>query len=1295
VARLVQVGDYVGPGERLTAAYLETHLPEDWVVICNKELVAPDGTTKETDFIIVGGNVIYVVEEKHWSGRIDGDDRRWYPAFGPVRSPISVVLSSVRRMAGIIQDTVPGVRDRLTGIYVFGRVILSHPDVDLRVEEPRVAEVVLLLDGCEDSLESFDAAQPAGLSIGPYREEIIRTLESMHDRPDIPAKVNEYEVLESQGRSGLVRTVFARHEDGTERLLRIIERPETAVPETAQALQEVVLREYNSLRMLSDAGRAPLVDPYFSWGDNQYWVIPIHPLPGKSLAEDRLGGSPEKANALQAIEDGFVALSEVHASGIVHRDIRPETVHLSETGRVAFSDFTLARISGRMTLTGFVEVEPGTYRAPEARDDLSHAVSASDVYSLAASFAYWLSGEEPDERAGVTRILGGAADLVGDEVARVLDQCLATDPSVRPDAKTVANEIRVRIAAKAPDVRADVIAVDDLLDGQYRVIRELGRGATAVTYLALDDVSGQQFVLKRITNPEWVRRLAKNEFRALLDLSHPNLPRVFDVRPPGAPFHLKLEYVRGSSLRDLAASRRGDVPFAMRVADQLLNALTYLAEHHVIHRDLSPANILVPDEDSSPIKLIDFGVATDAPDAQTSVGTPRYRAPEIDRGGTWSENSDIYSLAVILIELLIGRLPYEVTDNTVAVKHIVLPPTPAEEALAGAGLLRVLFQAASPDRGVRYRTAAEFRDALAAALDALPAVVGTEVINPDVDLIRAAYRNSKIGNADNKGLDSVFAVETYVATRLDRELLPRIADGDFRLVVLTGNPGDGKTAFLQKLGEEFIRRGATILASGPAGWRIRLHNHEFRALFDASESDSGRSADDVLRQVLQPLEIGSHLNGGYTGLVAINDGRLLQFLDSGGDSVDPQIRTSLRQQLEHAADPSDGVVLVDLKRRSVVAPAGSSLGLFDDILKEFTRPERWAACVSCSARLECPIRFNALSFSDRSLRPATAVGLGTLLKATHLRRERRPTLRDLRSAIAYLITHDVGCADIHAERKRGVSPTAGGARYYFNAAFDGSGGPDLLLDEWATLDPGEVGEPRLDRYLFLRRSDSSELDRLFVGATDRPSLNPALGALDDSDRWVAALKHRYAFEGDASAPAELGLPSRERILPYRNLAMFIAALDGTADLAQLTGRLLLGISRADGVPPHLAERGLGLRMADSGGDFIVVKIFETTEFMVRVRPFASRFVEATPDSITLVHESGPALNVGLDLFEFLCRSADGLAAGPDEQRALAEDVERFKNELLARPAHEVLLSERGFRYHRVLSEAGHIKLVVT
>ena len=122
MARLVRFGEFVGPGEKLTAAYLETKLPSGWVVICNKELVAPDGSTKETDFVIVGQNVVFVLEEKHWSGVIDGDEQRWYARFGPVRSPISANLAAARRLAGILQSNTPGLSDSITGVFTFGRV---------------------------------------------------------------------------------------------------------------------------------------------------------------------------------------------------------------------------------------------------------------------------------------------------------------------------------------------------------------------------------------------------------------------------------------------------------------------------------------------------------------------------------------------------------------------------------------------------------------------------------------------------------------------------------------------------------------------------------------------------------------------------------------------------------------------------------------------------------------------------------------------------------------------------------------------------------------------------------------------------------------------------------------------------------------------------------------------------------------------------------------------------------------------------------------------------------------------
>jgi len=252
--------------------------------------------------------------------------------------------------------------------------------------------------------------------------------------------------------------------------------------------------------------------------------------------------------------------------------------------------------------------------------------------------------------------------------------------------------------------------------------------------------------------------------------------------------------------------------------------------------------------------LIDFGLAKFREDMrQSAVGTPLYRDPQVESKG-WTNASDLYSVAVVLYESLTGQLPF-VYEDGIPKKSVPRPLPVDEEAACGSALLACLRRASGLD-GERYPSASAFLNALkdAAITPEPPATYeGTGVNLEWVQQLRGLYRNSATGNADNRGLDSAFAKDTYVLTLLDRSLLPDIVGGKRQLVFLTGNPGDGKTAFLEKVRDELKRAGAVSITEDRYGWTLDLAARRYEAIYDASESREERSSEDILSESFAPF----------------------------------------------------------------------------------------------------------------------------------------------------------------------------------------------------------------------------------------------------------------------------------------------------------------------------------------------------------------------------------------------------------------------------------------------------------
>ena len=285
-----------------------------------------------------------------------------------------------------------------------------------------------------------------------------------------------------------------------------------------------------------------------------------------------------------------------------------------------------------------------------------------------------------------------------------------------------------------------------ILDGRYRLDDCLAAGGMGVVYKAERVGIGKIVAIKFLHNAfaerrDLVRRF-ELEAKTMSRLSHPNIVSVIDHGVAGGSPYLVMEFHVGRSLGDLLCD--GPLPprRAVGLARQILAGIRHAHALGIVHRDLKPDNVLllsgVGDEDF--VKILDFGLAKliggeDSSQKLTTagfaLGTPGYMSPEQAQGNALDQRTDLYSLGVLLFEMVVGRKPFRATSPVVLLRMQIddPPPKPRQAApLAGisAELDRVILKALEKDPASRFRSAAEF----AAALDATPEGSRSEVSIP-------------------------------------------------------------------------------------------------------------------------------------------------------------------------------------------------------------------------------------------------------------------------------------------------------------------------------------------------------------------------------------------------------------------------------------------------------------------------------------------------------------------------------------------------------------------------------------
>ena len=269
------------------------------------------------------------------------------------------------------------------------------------------------------------------------------------------------------------------------------------------------------------------------------------------------------------------------------------------------------------------------------------------------------------------------------------------------------------------------MAGETILNGRYLLTAQRGSGGMSVIYQATDRALGRKVAVKVLRpsltkDPSFLEKF-RNEARAVANLSHPNIVTVHDVGSDGAAHYIVMELVDGQDLKKIIKTEGAlAVDRVLNLAIDISAGLGYAHRSGLVHADVKPQNILVTPEDV--VKVTDFGIAQALSDTQPQQkraevvwGSPHYFSPEQARGEQPSPASDVYSIGIVLFEMLTGQLPYSgANQQDLAMAHLK-EPVPYVTDINPAvpeSLSRIVYKVMSKDRSGRYREADQLGNVL-------------------------------------------------------------------------------------------------------------------------------------------------------------------------------------------------------------------------------------------------------------------------------------------------------------------------------------------------------------------------------------------------------------------------------------------------------------------------------------------------------------------------------------------------------------------------------------------------------
>ena len=1314
----------------------------------------------EYDLIVVAPHAIYNIENKDWKGRIEGDDNYWYVNDKQRNNP----LRTGRQKTAILASKLKEHQYDWGKAWIQNMVTLSFPNTYTPSLWQEAGKLTFQLD--EKLIEYI--TDPYGVGklendIADIQKDIIEFLIGNQSKkaPDEKREVEGYEIIEVLQQEPNFTEYLVKPKGVTSSIRKRVKEFSLQVsglsPEELRKREESIKNQYKALHKIK--AKPFILNVEFKIDEENHLFYEISDfLDENSLRAEARSKTFTFQEKIGIIRNVMAALKEAHKENIYHRDINPDNIYMSSgyayLGNFGKSYFTDHNEQGYTVMATINEMNATPYHPLELT--VGDASRSSDIYSLGV-LIYWLfTSEEPFKTPYELDKLGGQIpeeklpSHINKALPKWLDElCLKTvltDELKRIDSiEELENFINDSIkgaqtepqpAKTTPGKIPQQTEAHDLKEGDrvgaYVIHEILGKGGYSKVFKVKHSLQDKYFTMKLFHESVNAQSVI-DEYSALKDLNHHNIVKFVwnDIATTGQ-FFTVMEFLDGENLSMYTRTdARLPIYRVYQAAKDILGALVSMQNmpKPVLHRDIKPQNIIWDNQER--FVLIDFNVASFAEDNKDFVGTNPYLAPDLITDNykvNWDKSADTFALGITLYELICKQYPW----GAVKIPKMSSSPTNAIELepRISSDFNDFLMRAISTNSETRFNNAQEMLDALLAIGEEGILESKKEKAEPTVEIekqddfvkyINSLYSQSKHGNSGTRANfdTNVYDELTYTPTKLDNHLIPAILDGQFKLLIITGNAGDGKTAFIRKIEED--KNISQLERFGHKnGARFKINGVSFESNYDGSQDEDERANNEVLESFFQPFEDISNYNQAKEGrIIAINEGRLVEFLKTTQkhNALHDHIENYFYNEGHH--ELPEGLMIINLNLRSVAAQTDSEPSLFRQQVKALTQKKLWSKCEDCSLANQCFIKYNVDSFNDTATGEEVITRMEWLLRTASLKRELHITMRDLRSFIAYTLTRDYDCKDIEGlYQQNQSSPEHYWQHYYFNItnpSVDDSGNQDRLIKLLRETDIGEVSIPDLDRDLFFGKHQSKhylEFAEREINLLDVfNSIERIKPTYEQDDNEIARIKtiqknfvrHQY-FEGkaellsiqngyvkDNGEEETLKLPSYLLRLPYHSVFKFVKVLEEGDTDNHTKASISRAISLNEGCDnPGIDQNYLVLSSTEIRDPFSKsFRLFDLNDFELFVNrtDHLVKYLEYEPDSLTFRHKGKNTkhikLTISLDLYEMLYFIQQGFSPSLNDLRGKFVELIIFKNLLENLNYKEVVVTKDNMEFFRI------------